>query len=544
MAENVQIIAPNGQEGSMPSQNIEKALASGYTLPKGTSVSVLSPDNVEGSIPSENLGKALQQGYRYASSEATHSTPGQQVKAGLEGAAKGLTGGLSTLAETKLLGVDPADIRARREANPVTHGAGQIGGFGLLTSLMKGRNLSAPLALENALFSAGDETSKLLEEDPHQSMSSAIANIGMSAVLGKGLSKIGKEAGELWSATQASKAGQFLGEFSGRLLEHANGPELAKAASTAQKLADGLVSKGVAKAVGTATGAVAGSLAGHPVIGALIGERSLGHLAESALPVLAKRMLGTELNPTAFRQGIEYAVNVAKGEKLADSAVKGLFNPAAKALALVSPEKLKESVEDFKEDDSLDGSGELGHYLPEHAGAYGTAVGRAVTYLQSQKPNEGQQTVIGQPNQPSKMEETAYNRALSLSEQPLDALNLVKEGTITPKDMATLQAVHPELLNGLRVKVMRSLTDRLAGKESIPYKTQLGLSLFLGHPLESSTMPQNIMANQQPAQPPQTQQTQPQGLSAPKATSLNKGAASQQTPSQAREQAKLNRGNK
>ncbi len=47
---------------------------------------------------------------------------GQQAITALEGIGQGLAGPLSTLAETKLLGVKPEDIAARAAANPWTHG--------------------------------------------------------------------------------------------------------------------------------------------------------------------------------------------------------------------------------------------------------------------------------------------------------------------------------------------------------------------------------------------------------------------------------------
>jgi hypothetical protein len=87
-------------------------------------------------------------------------------------------------------------------------------------------------------------------------------------------------------------------------------------------------------------------------------------------------------------------------------------------------------------------------------------------------------------------------------------LNALKQGSITPDDVRTLQAVYPKLLNSLREQISHKVVDLKTNGKAIPYATQLGMSLFLGMPLESSTLPQNMMANLQvgvPQGPPQQQ---------------------------------------
>ena len=59
---------------------------------------------------------------------------------------------------------------------------------------------------------------------------------------------------------------------------------------------------------------------------------------------------------------------------------------------------------------------------------------------------------------------------------------------------------------------MEQLVDVKANKEFIPYETRLGLSLFLGQPLDATMTPQSIMANQKPQVPQENaeQQMMPQ----------------------------------
>lgn len=171
--------------------------------------------------------------------EEKYGTLGQQAVTGLEGAASGLTFGLSTGAE-RLLGVDPEGIRARREVNPIAHGAGELAGVGVgmlygagearaleaaghgaakiagavlpeAFSLGKIGSTAAKLATENALFQSGDEISKMFAGDPHQSMGSAMADIGLSGLLGAGTGVVFGSASPLWKATIGSKVDEVLG---------------------------------------------------------------------------------------------------------------------------------------------------------------------------------------------------------------------------------------------------------------------------------------------------------------------------------------------
>lgn len=167
---------------------------------------------------------------------------GQQLKAGLEGVAQGIAGPLAPLAETKLFGVKPEDIRGRAEANPITHGVGEAAGLtgGLLTGtgeaavmtkagelaasaaglgkLAEGASYGARVgsaavkqAAEMAVLGSGDEASKMILQDPEASAQSAIANIGLSAALGGiGGGLVAGVVSPLWEATAAGPVNNLL----------------------------------------------------------------------------------------------------------------------------------------------------------------------------------------------------------------------------------------------------------------------------------------------------------------------------------------------
>jgi hypothetical protein len=195
-------------------------------------------------------------------SEQTYGTTGQQLITALEGAASAATFGLSTKVETAL-GVKPEDIQARREENPVAYGLGQAGGLaagmalpvggalGLAskagTGIAKGIGLTGTSglarvgnaavreAVESALITSGDEVSKMFASnaDPAESVDTALANVGLSALLGGGFGAAIGSVSPLWNATFGKNVAADLSDLSNRAnygTEISNAKQLADAA--------------------------------------------------------------------------------------------------------------------------------------------------------------------------------------------------------------------------------------------------------------------------------------------------------------------------
>lgn len=172
--------------------------------------------------------------------EEKYGTPGQQAIAGLEGAAEGASFGLSTGAE-RALGVNPEDIRARREENPGTHMVGQMAGLatsalipgvgeanllraageagagavglGVAESagaLAKIGSAAVQGAIENMIFQGADETSKMLMKDPNQSVQTAVLDTGLAGLIGGAVGGSATGVGNLWQETMADKVGGLL----------------------------------------------------------------------------------------------------------------------------------------------------------------------------------------------------------------------------------------------------------------------------------------------------------------------------------------------
>lgn len=203
------------------------------SLPDDSSAGMASPipSEVAANAPAPSSFDSMQDdGDKY-------STTMQQVKAGLEGAAQGVLGPVAPQIEKESLGVDPAAIRGRAEANPGIHSGSEIAGFtgsmltgvgeaALLGEVGKGAKIAAGLgdvgeaaslgqraaagaisqAAEMATLSAGDEVSKMIVQDPDASAETAMANIGLSAALGGIAGGVFSGAvSPLWKATMGPK---------------------------------------------------------------------------------------------------------------------------------------------------------------------------------------------------------------------------------------------------------------------------------------------------------------------------------------------------
>lgn len=249
------------------------AAPSAQPQPEGVSsepINVMSPDGELGSIPGHQLHDALSSGYQVATDDQVnhyekqqkYGSTGQQLLTGLEGAGVGGTFGVSTAAEKALRsigvpGLSDEDIQGRREANPISHGIGEAAGlagsafipgvgeanllehagqYAAAKVLGKGGAEAATLmnkigaktlseATQMALMQTGDEVSKMITNDPGQTAGSAIADIGLSGLMGGAFGAAIGSVSPLWEATLGNKAGQMIEDFKGRMKWHAETPD-------------------------------------------------------------------------------------------------------------------------------------------------------------------------------------------------------------------------------------------------------------------------------------------------------------------------------
>ncbi len=650
-----------------------------------------------------------------------YGTPGQQLKAGLEGAAQGLVGPIAPLAE-QALGVKPEDIRGRAEANPYTHyaseaagligpalltggasGAARITQAGALEALGKvlpeattlaGRiGMSAAKgAIDNMLISGSDEVSKMILQDPNQSVQTALTDIGLSAALGGGISGLASGISPLWKATVGDKTSKMIQDFKGRINEHLMNPEPVNAVkyelgeyydqakslsnistlydqaaeaenvpamrslmksqgkieeafkayqpalkafeskfttlgaagervidpgkintymnqigkpnaeikqsilrnfldasekykkvingeysgleqnapmlntpmnstlstlgerTTGGKLADAFISKGLthegSKSLGAAFGAgVGGILGGHSgaTLGAILGSHSLGPFFNSVLPGIANKLVNTAANSTGFKAVLDHGMAVAKGDMLISKAAKNLFKVGSAVLTESQVpshkdlEKLNRKLATIQTDpDKLYQSRttDLSHYLPDHSSAADLTISNAVSQLNSMRPDRSRMAPLDSKPVLSNTQKADFTNALTIAQQPLVVMDKIKKGTITAKDVMLIQSLYPSLYNGLKQKITNEMILHVNKGEIVPYKTRVGLSMFMAQPLDSTMSPLSIQAAQlQPAMQKQAAAQAPEGKGGTKSSpALQKMGKMYQTPGQAKEE--------
>lgn len=191
---------------------------------------------------------------KFQSDEEKYSTLPQMAITALEGAAQGASLGISSGLE-RAIGVDKNDILMRHNVNPGVHALGETTGLvassllpgygeanilskagagaaklaGLATAKTTAEKLAAgavSAATENAIYSATTgEVGKLLSGDPTQSVGTAMANIGLSALLGAGVGTAAHSINPLWRAASETKLGQETANLVGRLKQHITGAD-------------------------------------------------------------------------------------------------------------------------------------------------------------------------------------------------------------------------------------------------------------------------------------------------------------------------------
>jgi len=140
-----------GKVENVPDEKAEEAFKSGaYSFSKGQQVPVTNPDGKLGTIPAEQINKALSQGYSFSShkaieeaeNEAKYGGMGGALKAAGAGALRGLTFGLSdrfigegraalksNLGEAEQTEQETREaLKGLKETNPGSTVAGEVGG--------------------------------------------------------------------------------------------------------------------------------------------------------------------------------------------------------------------------------------------------------------------------------------------------------------------------------------------------------------------------------------------------------------------------------
>lgn len=304
------------------------------------------------------------------------------------------------------------------------------------------------------------------------------------------------------------------------------------------------------KVAPSALAAVAALTGNNPIVGWVLGEgaRLMSREAPDAFKVAMLKFLGSDqpIKGAGFKAMVEFIDNSLKGQNILNKAIQNVFKAGAAVTASnyipnqKERDKLDKAVEQLKiKPDGMMrvAEGGPGHYMPESQQALAQSTVTALQYLQTLKPEDEQLSPLDMPIKPSKAKQSRYNRALDIANSPTIVLDAVKDGSITISDMQDLKSMYPSLYMGMANKLSNEMITAKSKKERIPYKTRMGLSLFLQQPMDSTMTPQAIQQSAQILAPMQQEQQQ-QNAVKPSATAtgkLGKSNSSYQTPGQASE---------
>lgn len=263
------------------------------------------------------------------------------------------------------------------------------------------------------------------------------------------------------------------------------------------------------------------------------------------LVMLKKLATDAPTDPVAFKAAVEFAQNAIKGENIVLKATSAVFKAGSKVLidSQMPDDKDREKL-DKQVTKLQDAPGEalklaqqsvVGHYMPDQQAAITAASLRALQYLQTLKPRGQKLSPLDREIPPSTMQVARYNRALDIAQTPMIVMDHIQKGTLQPTDLVDLKAMYPALYNRAAMKLTDALMKAVETEENIPYHVRLGISLFLGQPIDSTLTPAGIQGAQSafmPAQQPQAPGNTGKKPSDKASSAMMKGAKAYQTPGQ------------
>lgn len=248
---------------------------------------------------------------------------------------------------------------------------------------------------------------------------------------------------------------------------------------------------------------LAGSVAmSHPIVGAAMEAYNIATKPFSYMNKLAgvERIVGKATN--SIGQGAEAIFNPSL--KIAGKA-KG---PIADFLGedhdenVIKHDELRDHLNQMTNDPQMmidhlnKTTGPLHSVAPDTTGALNQTIIKANQFLASKLPVPQQTNPFEAKTVPSKTELANFNRYYQIVEKPIAALGQIKNGTLGPETIETLQNVYPQLYAYMQQAVMKSAEKQVQLKEPIPYRIKQSMSLFLGQPIDQSLNPGSIAANQ------------------------------------------------
>ena len=301
--------------------------------------------------------------------------------------------------------------------------------------------------------------------------------------------------------------------------------------------------------------AMAASLAGHnPAAAILVGSltKVLSKDAPDAVKLSLLKFLGSpkEINAAGLKASVDFIHASMRGETMISRAAKNVFVAGRDILPehLIPSDKdrksLDKKLQSFQGNPSeaMEIGGHTSHYMPEHGQELAQVATSVSQYLNSQRPSsDNRKSPFDTKMPPNAAKQADYNRLLDIAEQPLVVIKSISDGTLTAKDVIDLKTMYPAAYARLSSKLTSEMMEHANKDRPLPYATRLGLSTFLGQPLDSTMTAQSIQAAQPTPAQAQQQAQQKGGMSEATANGMNKMAKGAMTPGQAAESARSSR---
>ncbi len=404
--------------------------------------------------------------------------------------------------------------------------------------------------IANGLIQGGDEISKALlgQGDPEHPFAASLANMGAAGLFGLGGGALSEIASPLVQKAldKVSKPGERVLQFLQGLGAEAQSLPGEGTPSRAFEEGRKAYAKYFVPSATSAIGAYGGYEKGDGFLDSLQkaawgGAKgyATGAILQRATPMLirAAENPATTMTAQTVDNILDYAKQIASGSNRMSAGINNLFK-AGTAPAIKSIRNLEsqysgplekyinnggydQNIEQMQQDQQqlipqFAEGGEVGQHaapkeikrhgmgaadavslhLPEQAMLLNSAKTRVSNYLSSLRPQEHAPKLIYDDKPDDREQKRTYKKALGIASQPLSILNEIKQGTIEPEHIQHFNNMYPELSNQLKKGITERITKSQLDGEKPSYKIRQGLSLFLGMPLSSEMIPQNIQAAQ------------------------------------------------
>lgn len=267
-------------------------------------------------------------------------------------------------------------------------------------------------------------------------------------------------------------------------------------------------------------------------------EHPTGAIIANARDYAIEKFIKAVAAAPDVRKAVDLAKATVAGIKSTDKAAKAVFQGTMPATVIpieAHRAKLAKIVEDYsKNPEKMFQIGD-NNPVPEYGQAFAQTSTRAMQYLNGLRPNSEPKNPLDRRVAANPFEQSKYNRALDVAQKPLSVLKRMKEGTLTPDDVITIRTIYPKMYDRIAQRLTENMINQVEKGQAIPYKTRVGLALFLGKPLDSTMTPEGILGAQpKPAAAQPESPLQPASNPKHSTANLNKTATMAQTPGQAR----------